>query len=369
MQRRQARLCSRRRTTGLQTHRSLLPLAATLALAQLAVTAPAAAGKAGLGKRLGVHPVLDLSTGSPAAGELAKTVQRAVHAAGASNVMGQEELERVIADLKDKGLSCGPDDIECFSKIGVYTGLERLLVPRLRSDGKGWEVSFLLVDTALGKVVCETRAGPYPDVAAHLDQIHDAAVAAVREQADAGALLVRVHVEGAEISVDGTPLAANPTAARVEPLAAGEHVVEVRADGFETRVTRVKIAPGKSVVLDVNLPRLPGGADADSGGGPMADAMSTALSPMLWLGGSLVAVGSAVISAGAITGVAGEMSFRIAKATQVDENDTAAAELRKEEGLRGQTLTTVGLATAGVGGLLAAGGIGLLAWQALAEEE
>jgi hypothetical protein len=65
-----------------------------------------------------------------------------------------------------------------------------------------------------------------------------------------GTLLIAGAVSGAQVSVDGRPRGNTPAIVEIEP---GQHLVEVRAEGYEPFSQTVTVAPGARVTLDPTL--------------------------------------------------------------------------------------------------------------------
>lgn len=69
-----------------------------------------------------------------------------------------------------------------------------------------------------------------------------------------GAILIATPLDGAEILVDGKPLATS-SPARIERLEPGEHLVEIRHPDFKTFQSTVRVAPGSVQPLEAQLER------------------------------------------------------------------------------------------------------------------
>ena len=174
---------------------------------------------------------------------------------------------------------------------------------------------------------------------------------ALREQLATGTLRIDASPDGATVLVDGEPKGAAPLLA--VKLAAGDHVVEVRAEGHVTAVQAVKVPEGGNAVVAIALakeapvadPRLP-----TEGVTGEADAPNDALSGWSW---GLLVGGLSLAAGGAVTYAVGEADHReIVNAPgyeggpSVGMTRVRALELES----RGDTLKTAGYALMGVGG-------------------
>lgn len=76
------------------------------------------------------------------------------------------------------------------------------------------------------------------------------------ERSSFGTLAIRVQPADAEIVIDGQAWDRSGGVDRFEiDLAAGEHRIEIRKDGFESYVRSIRVRPGETTTINVSLAR------------------------------------------------------------------------------------------------------------------
>jgi tetratricopeptide (TPR) repeat protein len=116
-----------------------------------------------------------------------------------------------------------------------------------------------------------------------------ARVASLQQRVSNTSVLLTGGVEGAQIFIDGADRGRlpHPDALRVDP---GSHRIVVRAEGYQDFVSTVAVSPGQAATVEIEMTPGVSGTASTGGGGPSL------------IGISILAVGGAVLIAGAITG-------------------------------------------------------------------
>jgi len=170
--------------------------------------------------------------------------------------------------------SCAEPDAACMSEIAHALSTQRILygVVRRTSTGANFRfsvtVSVFNSDTgAIENSVTDT----IPRNEAEIDFLRQRVRRYITELAgtpQVGSVAVRSSVPEAQVAIDGTPAGATAGGAfTATNVAAGPHVVEVSAAGYQTYTTRINVEVGSQAEVSAELMEESGGDGHDRGPG------------------------------------------------------------------------------------------------------
>ncbi|MBM4279877.1 MAG: hypothetical protein FJ137_03720 [Deltaproteobacteria bacterium] len=201
--------------------------AATGLLSARPSTAPSTAPSTSSGQAFLIVPA------GAAARDAARDVVLRAAVASVSAVVDEAAGAALLADARDAGLACEPEDDACWLRVAELGGARGVVF-------------------IVGDVVTVTS-----DDGTHAASVMgpgDASLVAATRRAFgvAGELRVAVTTPQAAVSVDGAPVAVQRGVA-VASVPPGEHVIVVGAPGFAAARTALRVARGAVVVVPVAL--------------------------------------------------------------------------------------------------------------------
>jgi hypothetical protein len=152
--------------------------------------------------------------------------------------------ENTLAELeggRELGLHCRPNQTACLVRFGLVAEIDLLIVPRAAQEG-----SFLLVTASLIDVKEERevgRVGRIVDRRSVGDSVGRLAAELLEMPPDEGTVVLTIAPEGAVVEIDGDVRGRAPLRAPVSGLAAGEHELLVRLDGYRSVRARIDVRP------------------------------------------------------------------------------------------------------------------------------
>jgi hypothetical protein len=330
---------------------STVSLALALALASTATGAPQ-------NRALGITPLQSSAIDFEAARALDAEIARVAQKAGARLPPDSAAFATMLEELGTRGLRCTAADVECLAKIGIYAGLDLLLVPYHDLGALGPRLCARLVDVGSARSLrleCVGQAGELEPLPAHASKL-------VRQvltgESRSGGIELQVNVTGAQILLDGELVGSSPLDGPLEAIPHGQHWIQVQAEGYRTDTQSVSVLAGEQSDLAVTLVKLENRPPARE---PVADSDSTEeptvaspgeVSTLGWAGGAVLGLGVLGLAAFTATGVAGGVMYDEAPtATGCAQDPGAEACLaRRDARATGQLLAYTGL----IGGAVAA---------------
>lgn len=269
------------------------PLLAVLAV--LAFDAPAqAATSDDPAKALGTIAVLPVTGQDVGFDELIwlQTVVRDEVVRLGVDVQPADETIGHLASARQLGVSCGRATTECMAKVGAIAGVSKVVASGATAREDGTVMDLRLVDVESGREERRVVRLLNGDDEERRARVFDAATRLVFPARARGEIVVEVDVEGAEVIVDGVSRGYAPLPGGFD-VAAGEHVVEVRASGYEKYVANVVAPAAESTPVLAKLTPLPKSMTT------MSDERRTRVDPYGLVGGmglTLVGGGFACLS-------------------------------------------------------------------------
>lgn len=170
---------------------------------------------------------------------------------------------------------CDEPDAACLAQIADGLGVDRLVYGTLRRTGAGRIYDFTLslgtFERASGQIE-QTLMVPLPhdQAAARVTARAERWVARLAGEPARGTLRVSVNVPGATVRVDDRPVGTADAESGVvqTELEAGQHRVEVGAEGYGTFRGTVSVEPDAEAAVEVELEERAGGPLAAPSTGP-----------------------------------------------------------------------------------------------------
>lgn len=245
------------------------------------------------------------------------------------------ETRKGIEQAKKAGAACSLESLACQAQIGVLVGASLVIVARVASDWAGDRLELRLLDALRGSTVREA-AHLLPKEAELRERTIDGVILSVLAPQKAGSL--DLNAGPGAVTLDGVPLDPKAARARIEGLAPGPHVVELRAEGQEPKRETVVIQSGQTAALALGVvkeeaPPPPPPAPAEPGIAP-------------WLVG-----GGAVLAA-----AAGATAGGLQAALEYSAMERGTRDALRITGISLLGATAVGAIVAGVGGVMMATG-------------
>lgn len=267
--------------------------------AALAVWLGAGAASA---KSIGVLPLIGADGEEVPLETLAGQVDTAVSAALKTEgytVKPASEMRAVMAELAEANVTCLPSDMECFGKIGVYAGVDDVLVAAVSSaDGS---VALTLARVDQDGMLRSKASWPLPSGAeASGATVRRLAAHAVLGTMKTAAVRVTSDQPGVLVRVDGLAVGTTPLPGAIQGLTPGEHRVSGELVGYPAKEHAVRLTTGSAVDITLNVRNTHVKADT-----PKLPADDVDMLPMgLMIGGGTVAVlaGTTLAVAAAIGG-------------------------------------------------------------------
>jgi hypothetical protein len=148
-------------------------------------------------------------------------------------------------------LGCAALDLSCLAKIARHLEVARIAFGEIGRTATGYLVRIQVYDTARGAVIrTEERSVPQGEGTAGIEQaVEDSIALALGERLE---LVVDSNVEGAIVLVNGQPIGTAPITV-TEGLRVGTNEVLVRMRGYEDRVLKVSLRPGRPLRVRADL--------------------------------------------------------------------------------------------------------------------
>jgi hypothetical protein len=161
------------------------------------------------------------------------------------------------------------------------------------------------------------------------------------------AAVVVPQTPGVLVKIDGRPLTGGP--GELAPVTAGKHAIDVLSDDGRATLTRVDITEGSRATIDTRLAPL-----------VVPRAMSTAgITPLRAISYTTFLVGALAIASGFIAGAVARWDLANLTACPMGSTQCATLDVAQARAQQANTITSTGNVLLGVGGGLAALGIGL----------
>lgn len=300
-------------------------------LAALACDAPPPAETPTVLGTIAVLPVTGQDVGFDELVWLQQIVREEVVRLGV-DVQTDEETIGHLTSARQLGVSCGRATTECMAQVGAIAGVGKVVAAGARGHGDGTVLDLRLVDVqsaAEERRVVRLLNGPDDDRRA---RVLDAATRLLFPARARGELVV-VTIEGAEVLVDGVFRGYAPLPAAID-LAAGEHVLDVRAAGHEPRSVTIVAQAGETMTFTERLVPRPKSVSTQN-------ERATRVEPYGLVGGIAATVlGSALMCAGTlpllVCGVtrisleeSGRIYARAENSTDPKEQEDAARQLKQ----------------------------------------
>jgi hypothetical protein len=148
-------------------------------------------------------------------------------------------------------LGCAALDAACLAKIARQLEVARVAFGEIGRTATGYLVRVQVYDSARGAVIrTEERSVPEGEGAAGIEQaVEDSIALGLGERLE---LAVDTNVEGAIVLVNGQPIGTAPITV-TEGLRVGTNEVLVRMRGYEDRVLKVSLRPGRPLRVRADL--------------------------------------------------------------------------------------------------------------------
>lgn len=349
---------------------SLLTLSPAVALSQLDPQA----------RQLGIYPTIEVTQQDPEAPfvvdidaqqllqEINVQVQNAVAKQGWRIAMGPQEMDIIVRDLAAQGHVCSDPDPDCIAKVGIFAGVDLIVVPQVLHTQQGTVFAISIIDATEARVLSRNRLAASEVDSLFADKLEQTIAKSLADLIPKGQLAVAVQLAGAQILVDGQTVGTSP-APQIGPLLAGEHRVEVKAKGYHSVAVDVTIPPEEVVQLNLALtPERPDSLLTTPQ--PAAPKVTKQRTSPLVIAGEVVSLTAAAGGVGfAILGITGELSYRIADYHRVDTTSLAARQKKKAQMVGGTNMALAGLLGTATCGLGVLGGGGLIAGGILLDGE
>ncbi|MCC7074814.1 MAG: hypothetical protein IT383_26120 [Deltaproteobacteria bacterium] len=242
------------------------------------------------------------------------------------------ETRKGIDQAKKAGALCSLESAACQAQMGVLLGATTVIVARVASDWAGDRLELRLLDALRGSTIREA-AHLLPKEAELRERVIDGVILAALAPEKTGSLDLKAGA--GTVLLDGVALDAAAARARIEGLAPGPHVVELRAEGKVPARQQVVIKSGTSAALTLG--------EIKSEVPPPAPApREPSLAPWLVGGGAVIAAAAGATAGG------------LQAALEYSAMERGTRDTLRVTGIGMLGATAVGVVVAGVGGVMMA---------------
>lgn len=226
-----------------------------LALLVASLSAPARAEKEP--PNLAILPLWSVGVSKPALRSLERDLGREVKGLPGIRLQARKATENHLKAARSMGLGCDKTDVECFVRVGVLAGTERVVAGFVRPGEGGLHLELRLVDVNGGSEI--RRADKLLDKKAQRPDLRDVVTRLLAPSRHTGRLALEVEPRGARVVVDGLARGAAPLKGPLA-LSADFHRVRVELDGYTPFEQVVEVPFEETLSLAVKLEK---GADED----------------------------------------------------------------------------------------------------------